>query len=450
MKLRTVIELPIGMRSLFANLELSSSLSSHILLEREMSVSISKIASVYIQLKETLNSLSLADNYKQVSQLKESLCGVRDIRNTLNALMEGKIPDDIELFEIKNLALLSDSLIPVISIFSDSFPKLPDLSGVVTILDPEGQKIPSFYIYDCYDSELSKLRKKLKSLDIFDEDLYSRCSLIEDRIRKEIGNSLKGSLPDLIKALNNLAEIDVIIAKAELVRKWNLTIPVISKDRTSYQGLFNPEISSALSLQGLEYQPVDVSLERESPVVLIGANMGGKSVTLRTLALSQYMFQFGFGVPAKYAEIVPVHFVHYLSGDYQDVNKGLSSFAAEMRNIDNLLKQSKETASILALLDEPARTTNPYEGRVLVESLITMINNRKLLTLIATHYNITANDCLKLRVRGFVNGKMNYELIHTDDSDAPREAINIAKSLGIDSEWMEEASRLLDNYKETI
>ena len=45
---------------------------------------------------------------------------------------------------------------------------------------------------------------------------------------------------------------------------------------------------------------------------------------------------------------------------------------------------------------------------------------------------------------------MNYELIHTEDSDAPREAINIAKSLGIDSEWLEEASRLLDNYKETI
>ena len=450
MKLRTVTELPIGMRSLFANLELSSSISTHILLEREMSVSISKLASTYIQLEETLNSLSLADNYKKVSQLKESLFGVRDIRNTLNALMEGKIPDDIELFEIKNLALLSDSLIPVIRIFSDSFPKLPDLSVVVTILDPEGQRIPSFYIYDSYDSELSKLRKKLKSLEFFDEDLHSRCSLIEDRIRKELGNSLKGRLPDLVKALNNLAEIDIIIAKAELVRKWNLTIPAISKERTSYQGLFNPEISSALSLQGLEYQPVDVSLERESPVVLMGANMGGKSVTLRTLALSQYMFQFGFGVPARSAEIVPVHFIHYLSGDYQDVNKGLSSFAAEMRKIDNLLKQSTETASILALLDEPARTTNPYEGRVLVESLITMLKSRKLLTLIASHYNVTAKGCFKLRVRGFVNGKMNYELIHTEDSDAPREAINIAKSLGIDSEWLEEASRLLDNYKETI
>lgn len=450
MKLRTVTELPIGMRSLFANLELSSSISTHILLEREMSVSISKLASTYIQLEETLNSLSLADNYKKVSQLKESLFGVRDIRNTLNALMEGKIPDDIELFEIKNLALLSDSLIPVIRIFSDSFPKLPDLSDVVTILDPEGQRIPSFYIYDSYDSELSKLRKKLKSLEFFDEDLHSRCSLIEDRIRKELGNSLKGRLPDLVKALNNLAEIDIIIAKAEIVNKLKLSIPETSRERTLYKGLFNPQISSTLSIKGLNYQPVDISLERESPVVLMGANMGGKSVTLRTLALSQYMFQFGFGVPAKYAEIVPVHEIHYLSGDYQDINKGLSSFAAEMRKIDNLLKQSSETSSILALLDEPARTTNPYEGRALVESLITLLKSRKLLTLIASHYNLSARGCIKLRVRGFVNGEMNYELIHTDDSDAPREAINIAKSLGIDSEWLEEASRLLDNYKETI
>lgn len=450
MKLRTVIELPLGMRSLIAGLELSSSLSSNLLLEKEMSVSASKIASNYILLKETLNAISLSENHNKVRLIKDTLCGVRDIRNTLSALNNGKTPDDIELFEIKNLALLSDSLKQVITIFSDSFPKLPDLSDVVKLLDPEGQRIPSFYIYDTYDYELSILRKELKSLGVFDEDLFLKCSLIEDRIRKDIGDKLRGSVPSLSQALHNLAEIDIIIAKAEIVNKLELSIPETSRERTLYKGLFNPQISSTLSIKGLNYQPVDISLERESPVVLMGANMGGKSVTLRTLALSQYMFQFGFGVPAKYAEIVPVHEIHYLSGDYQDINKGLSSFAAEMRKIDNLLKQSSETSSILALLDEPARTTNPYEGRALVESLITLLKSRKLLTLIASHYNLSARGCIKLRVRGFVNGEMNYELIHTDDSDAPREAINIAKSLGIDSEWLEEASRLLVNNKETI
>ncbi|MDD3274069.1 MAG: DNA mismatch repair protein MutS, partial [Bacteroidales bacterium] len=250
-------------------------------------------------------------------------------------------------------------------------------------------------------------------------------------------------LNNLSLSLNNLAEIDIFLAKADLFIRWNLSIPNISKEKTYYQALFNPEISISLEKQGNKYQPVSLFIERNSPVVLMGANMGGKSVSLRTIALSQYMFQFGFGVPAENAEIVPVHQIFHLSGDYQDLNKGLSSFAAEMKMIDLLLKESERTNSILALLDEPARTTNPYEGKALVESLLSFLRERMLLTIVATHYNVDALDCTKMRVKGYENGRMNYELVYTQDNEAPQEAITIARSLGVNEKWLEEASRLI-------
>ena len=37
--------------------------------------------------------------------------------------------------------------------------------------------------------------------------------------------------------------------------------------------------------------------------MITGANMGGKTVVLKTLTLCQYLFQYGFGIPAQSADI---------------------------------------------------------------------------------------------------------------------------------------------------
>ncbi|MBR2772276.1 MAG: hypothetical protein IKD78_09770, partial [Bacteroidales bacterium] len=52
-------------------------------------------------------------------------------------------------------------------------------------------------------------------------------------------------------------------------------------------------------------------------------------------------------------------------------------------------------------------------------------------------------DAHCLRVKGFDNGAMNYELVEVQDGEVPHEALNIAESLGIDSEWISEARRFL-------
>ena len=38
---------------------------------------------------------------------------------------------------------------------------------------------------------------------------------------------------------------------------------------------------------------------------------------------------------------------------------------------------------------------------------------------------------------------MNYELIEVKDGEVPHEALNIAESLGIDSEWIQKAREIL-------
>jgi len=191
MKLRSVLDLPCGMRAVFSNLELSSSISGHILLEKEMFLSADKIQSHYNQFSLLIKYLSAKSALSDVEKIKMILSGLRDIRNTLSAVAAGKVPDDIELFEIKSLAMITQSVRPLLNELSEVLPGLPDLSKVVELLDPDNLRIPSYYIYDSYDPELSEIGRDFKNAKEFSEDLYTECSKIEDRVRGELAKELR-------------------------------------------------------------------------------------------------------------------------------------------------------------------------------------------------------------------------------------------------------------------
>ena len=93
---------------------------------------------------------------------------------------------------------------------------------------------------------------------------------------------------------------------------------------------------------------------------------------------------------------------------------------------------------------EPARTTNPTEGTALVSALVKVLRGETVSLVMTTHYDIEPTDAHCLRVKGFDNGAMNYELVEVQDGEVPHEALNIAESLGIDSEWIETAREILN------
>jgi dsDNA-specific endonuclease/ATPase MutS2 len=165
--------------------------------------------------------------------------------------------------------------------------------------------------------------------------------------------------------------------------------------------------------------------------------------------MCQYLLQFGFGVPAISADMMIYDEIFCLTTDDQSINKGLSSFAAEMKNIDAVIKSSRRDAkccvSTLALIDEPARTTNPTEGTALVSSLVKLLQDIEMSLVIVTHYNIKTYNNKCLRVKGLIDGKMNYELVETHEGEVPHEALNIAETLGIDSRWIEMAKEIISD-----
>jgi len=179
--------------------------------------------------------------------------------------------------------------------------------------------------------------------------------------------------------------------------------------------------------------------------------MGGKTVALKSLCLCQYLFQFGFAVPAERAEMVPVENIVFCFGDDQDQQKGLSSFAAEILRIDRMIEMVESGAKTLALVDEPARTTNPTEGSALVSSLLRILSNYPNLSLVlTTHYNVDSSArCWRVKglvedEKGYERLKMDYSLTESPDNEVPHEALNIARKLGVSPRWLDEATKILD------
>ena len=132
-------------------------------------------------------------------------------------------------------------------------------------------------------------------------------------------------------------------------------------------------------------------------------------------------------------------------GDEQSIVKGVSSFAGEILAIDAVIRKIREGRNILALVDEPARTTNPVEGTALVEGLLEVVGNIKGGFVLTTHYNILNDKVKRYRVKGLRSGVMDYTLEVTHCGDVPHEAIAIAESLGIDPQWIECTKRNLNN-----
>lgn len=437
MKFREIVESPCGIRYLFDELGLQSGYARKVLLDREMMIDSDQIDAAYARLRTFFN-LVVSDRHR-VEDMRFRLQGLRDISGTLSALAEGATLDEIDFFEIKHMAMLAEKL-------SDAM----YLDSVIGILDPDGLKIGTFYLYDSYSVELRRLRS---AVEIDPDDAQTQELLVneEDRLKKVISDKLRPYARQLSETLREMAELDISLALAVQMQTEGLEIPS-SGTETKITGMFHPGVRAVLRTKGKEFQAVDFTFKRGEPATVIGANMGGKTVALKTLCMLQYLYQFGFGLPVASAVMTPFDDIRFCIGDEQDEKTGLSSFAAEMQRIDRAVAAVERGGSVLLLVDEPARTTNPVEGTALVSALLELLADKPNLALVmTTHYTVEhAGRCW--RVQGLLPGSkgrtMDYRLVPTTSHEVPHEALNIARELGIDPRWIELADTIMKRQYE--
>jgi DNA mismatch repair protein MutS2 len=183
--------------------------------------------------------------------------------------------------------------------------------------------------------------------------------------------------PGLWETLRVVAELDLIGAKAALCRDWELNRASISATGDfELRGLQHPLIPNCV--------PNDVVLNAERRVLLItGPNMGGKTVTMKSLGLATLMHQSGLFVRADIAKLPVVSDVLVDMGDEQSILESLSTFAAHLRNLHEILDEA--TPNTLMLIDELGSGTDPAEGAALAQAILEQLLQQGARGIVTSH-----------------------------------------------------------------
>lgn len=437
-----------ALQFVYKNLQLTSTLGRHYLLDLPFCTDAEALRAEFDLMEATAAIVHDDTHRTKLSHLRNQLHQINDIRPTLSVLESGQVLDDIQLFEIKKTAILTDAIAQDLAAIQCTLFPLEEMGEVVACLDPEHTHIPHFYIYSAYDPELAKWRERIQNAQSVQEaeEFRFQAQKVEDKVRAHLTEQLRPWGEAIARNLDTLAHLDLILAKIRLASDWHCCRPEVT-DRTELVQLSNPEVAAALAEKGRRFQPIDIHFGRET-ILVTGANMAGKSVLLKTLALTQYLFQFGFYVPAQRASLCVVEEIITSIGDRQSELSGLSSFAVEILTIDKIIQEGRAGKRVLALVDELARTTNPEEGKVLVGNFIRLTTQLGITALVTTHYGGIEASCRRLRVKGLqlkegqvitagnISDFMDYALVETDADEVPMEAFTIARLFGVDDELL--------------
>ena len=453
MKIKELIKQDAGFQYIIDNMDFMSSVGRRKMLNTEFCNNPDELCTEWRHIDRAIQATREFKYKKPYIDLRHCLMCLHDLQGTLASLANHTPLNEVELFEIKTLAQQSQIAQKAIAgLGLEDLLPLPDTTEVFSLLDPDHTGIANFYIYDSYDERLTPLRRELNALQTSDGDpiRISELLTLQNEIQNEVCTRLSDQLhpwtDTLVTTLEQMAYTDFLLAKADLSIRWELTQPEVG-DLIDYKGLINPRLKERNEKANLRYQPVDIALH-PGVCLITGANMAGKTVLLKSVGTAQIMAQCGMYVPASKAIVKLVEGVVTSIGDDQDEMNGLSSYAAEIIKISDIIDTCRHH-EMLVLIDEPARTTNPVEGKALVQAIIKILNTMDSTTLVTTHYSQLGTECRRLRVKGFVenlsdlplnprniNRFIDYSLTEDSSDDVPHEALRIASILQCNPEMI--------------
>ena len=437
-------------------------------------------------LAEELSNLEkLIDNKEELKQelnhLRRIFMQMKDVRPAIKKAHEMCL-NDIELFELKNFLICCEQARSVYTFVRGKTGMTGldymDLEEALNILDPDGRRIPSFYIYESYSDKLADIRIRKRELEKSMElaDLEGKKAFQEKRhlvvleeeaeeqmIREKLTNDLRPYLTAMAYNAENTGRLDLLLEKLTATYFGKAVKPMIGalSENPGFrlENVSNPWVASILKERGLEFTPLSIELCMGSTVIT-GANMGGKSVSLKTIVLNVLLGLCGFYVYADYAKFPFFENIQMISEELQSVQKGLSSFGAEIVQMQQVI-ETVEKEFCFVVLDEFSRGTNPQEGAALVRAVTKYMNEKKVMALLVTHFDHVAEhgkahyqvvglkDMDESKVQheidttgkekgvSVIAGHMNYGLYKVEDeTDCPRDAFRICRLLGLSEDVM--------------
>lgn len=293
------------------------------------------------------------------------------------------------------------------------------------------------------------------------KDMESKILLAQDKIQKleyvlftQVRNEIKKEVHLIQDVSKIIARVDVYQSLAMLASENSYVRPVFNDQKIMDIKEGRHGVIEKVMGHG-KYVPNDVSIDENSPVVLItGPNMGGKSTYMRQVALIVIMAQIGSFVPAKYANLTIFDQIFTRIGASDDLISGQSTFMVEMLEANNALRFASEKS--LILFDEIGRGTATFDGMAIAQAMIEYIASEiHCMTLFSTHYHeLTFLEDKGLGIQNVHasarvdNDHLVFEYLIKKGRSNKSYGVNVAKLAKLPDEVINRANLVLETLEE--
>ena len=267
-----------------------------------------------------------------------------------------------------------------------------------------------------------------------------------ERILRNFSSTIMGCADNVSWSYQNIVDLDMIFAKAQLAREYQAIRPTLNKD-----GYVDIRSGRHPLIDKHKVVPVSLTLRKEDKMLLItGPNTGGKTVTLKLVGLFTLMAMSGLFVPAKQADISIFDGVYSDIGDEQSIQQSLSTFSSHIKNTIGILDVI--TSDSLVLFDELGAGTDPGEGAALAVSIAEHLLKVGCKSLITSHFNDLKEFALVTKGVVVASMEFNSETFSPTfklvmGAIGASNALAIARKLGLQNEIVENAKSRISAEK---
>jgi DNA mismatch repair protein MutS2 len=200
-----------------------------------------------------------------------------------------------------------------------------------------------------------------------------------ERILTELSSRVGVAAERLCANADLGAQLDAIAARARYALAHRAVCAVIADEPMLRL------VQARHPLLGEKAVPLDVELGVAwDGLVLSGPNMGGKTVVLKTVGVAVLLAYAGIPLCAAAGTVIgDIRHLHCAIGDQQSLQRGLSSYAAEVRALKDMLADAGPHT--LALVDEIGAATEPAAGAALAQAWIEAMLAAGSKVIVSTH-----------------------------------------------------------------
>lgn len=293
---------------------------------------------------------------------------------------------------------------------ADATPSVRDGRLVIPVSPMFKRKIPGIVhdesasgkTYFIEPAEVVEANNRLRELGIEEQREIKR-------ILRVLADDIRPHIDEILGGFGLLGEFDFISSKARYARDIEAEMPSLNdRPELEWYGACHPVLKLSLREQGRHIVPLDITLSNKTGRILVisGPNAGGKSVTLKTTAIVQYMAQCGVLPPVHSNSHIGIFNDIFIDiGDDQSIEDDLSTYSSHLRNMKQFLMRGNKRS--LILIDEFGSGTEPEIGGAIAQAVLKQLNADGVWGVITTHYHNLKQFAEE--TPGLVNGSMLYD-----------------------------------------